>query len=127
MSFRDAERLFLRLFESVVDVTYAKSYGIVGQAQEGIDVYGRLRPPASNHDVANPQNDASMQHGDASPSPLQAHHYATLQSKRVANVSAGDIEGAVTKFLDGSWEVVPSSVELRWRPDDHQAAFTFSS
>ena len=25
------------------------------------------------------------------------------------------------------WEVVPSSVELRWRPDDHQAAFTFSS
>jgi len=23
--------------------------------------------------------------------------------------------------------VVPSSVELRWRPDDHQAAFTFSS
>ena len=24
-------------------------------------------------------------------------------------------------------EVVPSSVELRWRPDDHQAAFTFSS
>jgi Transposase DDE domain group 1 len=24
-------------------------------------------------------------------------------------------------------EVVPSSVELPWRPDDHQAAFTFSS
>ena len=24
-------------------------------------------------------------------------------------------------------EVVPSSVELRWRPDDHQAAFRFSS
>jgi hypothetical protein len=24
-------------------------------------------------------------------------------------------------------EDVPSSVELRWRPDDHQAAFTFSS
>jgi alcohol dehydrogenase class IV len=24
-------------------------------------------------------------------------------------------------------EDVPSSVELRWRPDDHQAAFTVSS
>jgi hypothetical protein len=25
------------------------------------------------------------------------------------------------------FENVPSSVELRWRPDDHQAAFTVSS
>jgi hypothetical protein len=30
LSFRDAERLFLCLLESEVEITYAKSYGVVG-------------------------------------------------------------------------------------------------
>lgn len=88
LSFRDAERLFLRLLESEVDVTYAKSYGVVGQAQGGIDVYGRLRTP-----------DPAV---GAQPSG-SGRHYVALQSKRVKTVTPADISNAVTKFLDGQW------------------------
>jgi len=34
---------------------------------------------------------------------------------------------SMTRTLIPGMEDVPSSVELRWRPDDHQATFTFSS
>ena len=88
LSFRDAERLFLCLLESEVEVTYAKSYGVVGQEQEGIDVYGRLRTPDP---TAGAQSSASRR------------SYVALQSKRVKTVAPADIKNAVTKFLDGQW------------------------
>jgi hypothetical protein len=88
LSFRDAERLFLCLLESEVEVTYAKSYGVVGQEQEGIDVYGRLRTPDP---VVGAQPSASRR------------SYVALQSKRVKTVAPADIKNAVTKFLDGQW------------------------
>ena len=88
LSFRDAERLFLCLLESEIDVTYAKSYGVVGQKQDGIDVYGRLRPP-------DPAVGAQLSGSRRS--------YVALQSKRVKTVAPVDIKNAVTKFLDGRW------------------------
>ena len=88
LSFRDAERLFLCLLESEVEVTYAKSYGVVGQEQEGIDVYGRLRSP-------DPTVGAQLSGSRRS--------YVALQSKRVKTVAPSDIKNAVTKFLDGQW------------------------
>lgn len=88
LSFRDTERLFLCLLESEIEVTYAKSYGVVGQEQEGIDVYGRLRTPDPAVDEHQPAGTRS---------------YVTLQSKRVKTVGPADIKNAVAKFLEGHW------------------------
>jgi len=51
-----------------------------------------------------------------------------------ARVDLGDLACELTNFgermlvrIERAGEDVPSSVELRWRPDDHQAAFTVSS
>jgi len=88
---RNAERLFLRLLDLTTDVTYAKSYGLHGQEQDGIDVYGRLRSsPASPPDTS-------------SGTTLPVRPYVTLQSKRVKDVKPSDISTAVTKFLEGRW------------------------
>jgi hypothetical protein len=97
LSPRDAERLFLCLLESVADVSYAKSYGTPGQPQQGIDVYGRLRPttPAAA--------DGQDQQRDVTASLLPSRRYVTLQSKRVEIVRPGDLATAVTKLLDGIW------------------------
>ena len=55
------------------------------------------------------------------------HDFAGYWSRRIT-----DEHRLVYKVLEDEVRiaaagVVPSSVELRWRPDDHQAAFTFSS
>jgi hypothetical protein len=125
--YRDAERLFLCLLETEVDVTYAKSYGLVGQAQEGIDVYGRLRVPPARPELpiddhgaggAHDPDHAHEPHKDRGrreheqdkhderqevAEPLPPRRYVALQSKRVKSVAPGDIKNAVTKFLEGSW------------------------
>jgi transposase len=44
-----------------------------------------------------------------------------------AKVHRWEQDNAIVKAATASFEDVPSSVELRWRPDDHQAAFTVSS
>jgi NACHT domain len=91
LSARDAERLFLRILDLTTDVTYAKSYGLPGQRQDGIDVYGRLRiPPA----------EATKLDGDDT---FAVRQYVTLQSKRVRAINPSHIESAVTKFLEGLW------------------------
>jgi len=76
----------------VVELTYAKSYGLPGQAQEGIDVYSRLGP--SNSVTTHDKGDAA----GSGPRP-----YVSLQSKRVKTFAASDLSGAVTKFLEGPW------------------------
>ena len=40
---------------------------------------------------------------------------------------SGDLGDEVEVLVEVHDEDVPSSVELRWRPDDDQAAFTVSS
>lgn len=103
LSFRDAERLFLCLLESVADVSYAKSYGTVGQAQQGIDVYGWLRLPPTQEDGHEHRHAVREEEREATASPLPPRRYASLQSKRVKVVKPSDIKNAVTKFLEGSW------------------------
>jgi len=78
----EVERLFLRLLERVESLTYGKAFGVAGQAQDGIDVYGRVRSPLAT-DVERP--------------------YVALQSRRVRDLSAGSIASAVSDFLGGSW------------------------
>ncbi len=89
LGYRDAERLFLCLLDDQADLTYAKSYGAPGQDQAGIDVYGRFR---------------AQQDGEPVETTIPASdRYITLQSKRVTKFTAGDIEAAVTRFLEGRW------------------------
>ena len=54
----------------------------------------------------------------------------TYNTSRLATVLAAVITSTTDlATMPGNvfLEDVPSSVELRWRPDDHQAAFTVSS
>lgn len=84
LTWEDAERLFARLLETEVDVEGATLFGLPGQAQEGIDVYGRLTPA-----VGSP--------------PGPAASFVALQSRRVAKVTAAAIEKAAKDFLAGDW------------------------
>lgn len=80
----DAEKLFLRLLETVRPVTYAKLFGTPGQGQQGIDAYARL--PL-----------------DLTASDATGRDYITLQSRRVQTLTAAKIKKAVDDFLDGDW------------------------
>lgn len=75
LSWENFERLCFRLAHRSGDVEDARMYGERGQAQEGIDLYIRRAT------------------GD----------YATWQCKRYQDITATDIEKAVTKFLNGDW------------------------
>ncbi|ETA00852.1 hypothetical protein CcI6DRAFT_03727 [Frankia sp. CcI6] len=61
-------------------------YGTRGQKQQGIDLYVRL-PPA----------------GDAPPGSGASPRYLSLQSRRVAKLTAAGLKKAVGDFLGGSW------------------------
>lgn len=78
LSWRDTERLLLQLLAGQAEVEFAKSFGVRGQDQEGIDVYARL------------------------PGELP-RPYVVLQSKNVKSVAPSDLHNAVAKFLEGSW------------------------
>lgn len=78
----EVERLFLRLLERVESLTFGKAFGVAGQAQDGIDVYGRVRSPLAT-DVE--------------------RAYVALQSRRVRDLSVGSVASAVSDFLSGSW------------------------
>jgi hypothetical protein len=83
LSFEDAERLFLRLLNTEFDVERATLFGLPGQSQEGIDVYGRRVPV-----------------GDG---PTGGAMFVSLQSRRIKNPTVSGIEKAVDDFLAGSW------------------------
>lgn len=78
----EVERLFLRLLERVESLTYGKAFGVAGQAQDGIDVYGRVRSPLATD---------------------TERSYVALQSRRVRDLSAASIASAVSDFLGGTW------------------------
>ena len=80
----EAERLFLRLLNTVRPVQYAKLFGVPGQAQAGIDAYARL--PV-----------------DLTDGKTGGRDYVTLQSRRVKSLTAGKIKKAVDDLLKGQW------------------------
>ncbi|MFF4880209.1 NACHT domain-containing protein [Micromonospora sp. NPDC000668] len=80
----DAERLFLKLLNTVRPVQYAKLFGVPGQAQGGIDAYARLPLDLTN--------------GEAG-----GRDYIALQSRRVQSLTAARIEKAVDDLLKGEW------------------------
>ncbi|GLY99835.1 hypothetical protein [Actinoplanes sp. NBRC 103695] len=84
LSWPDAEKLFLRLLETVRPVSYAKLFGTPGQGQEGIDAYARLPLDLTAADAA-------------------GRDYITLQSRRVQALTAAKIKKAVDDFLKGDW------------------------
>lgn len=83
LAWENAERLFLRLLERAGEFQWAKLYGTRGQDQEGIDAYARMRLDSSGSSKGRP--------------------YVVLQARRVQNLTASGIDGAVADFLEGTW------------------------
>ena len=75
LSWRNFEKLVLRLVLKQADVEYCARYGRSGQRQEGVDVYGRLR----------------------------GGRYICWQAKNRKAMSVTEIASAVQEFLDGDW------------------------
>ncbi|GIJ29495.1 hypothetical protein Vqi01_46570 [Micromonospora qiuiae] len=84
LNWPDAEKLFLRLLQTIRPVTYAKLFGTPGQAQAGIDAYARLPLHLTAADAT-------------------GRDYITLQSRRVQSLTATKIKKAVDDFLEGEW------------------------
>ena len=75
LSWQNFERVVFRLVRKNSDVEYCAPYGRSGQAQDGIDVYGRL----------------------------SGGRYVCWQARNRKHVSTSDIEKAVDDFLRGRW------------------------
>lgn len=84
LEWKDAERLFVRLLETEVDVKRATLFGIPGQAQQGIDVYGSLISKLGSR-------------------PEATANFVSLQSRRIKKPSKAGIQKAVNDFLSGEW------------------------
>lgn len=69
------ERLCARLAKREADIQYCYQYGVPGQEQEGIDLYGRTA----------------------------SQRFTTWQCKRYQSFSASDLRSAADKFLEGAW------------------------
>lgn len=75
LSWRNFERLVFRLMCKNSDIVYCAPFGRSGQAQDGIDVYGRL----------------------------SGGKHVCWQAKNRREVSKADIKKAVDDFLEGKW------------------------
>jgi len=86
LTWENFERLCLRLVELESDVEHCQLYGKKGQAQEGIDLYARLKasPPT----------------------------YVVYQCKRVADFGPSRIKEAAEEFLEGRWAKSPTRLTL---------------
>lgn len=76
LSWKDFEKLCLRLVKLDATVEHCSLYGRGGQKQEGIDIYARKS---------------------------FSDKYKVYQCKHVKEFGEGDIEAAVTEFLKGKW------------------------
>ena len=83
LSWENFERLCLRMLRIEVGAVRASLYGRPGQAQYGIDMFAIA--PAEAGKPASPRG------------------YVTLQSRRIGNVTASNIENSVNDFLQGEW------------------------
>ncbi|MCG5437509.1 tetratricopeptide repeat protein [Micromonospora foliorum] len=84
LQWADAERLFVRLLDTVQPLQFVKLFGVRGQAQAGIDAYARL--PI-----------------DLTPDGQGGRDYITLQSRRVRSLTPAKIRKAVDDLLQGEW------------------------
>ena len=84
LTWEDTERLFARVLETEPDIDRATLFGVPGQAQAGIDVYGRLTPAVGTDLVA-------------------AARFVALQSRRIRKVTPAQIAKSVEDFLAGEW------------------------
>src|SRR5688572_6103519 len=75
LSWQNFERLIYRLASREADVDQCSRYGRSGQAQQGIDVFGRLN----------------------------TGKYLCWQAKNYSRVDRADIEEAVSTFIVGTW------------------------
>ena len=100
LSWEDFERLCLRLLEQDADLVHVsgaepaeeatepvvRPYGLRGQAQDGIDVYARVR----------------LVPGQSPPD----RPFVTLQARRIRTVAPAAMRGTVDEFLRGKWSPV---------------------
>ncbi len=84
LTWTNFERLCLALARLDGDPEHAQRYGVAGQAQQGIDIYARMRDQT----------------------------YRVYQCKRYESVTPTVIEAAVDQFLNGSWVERASSLVL---------------
>jgi DNA replication protein DnaC len=77
LSWEDFEKLCLRLARQEAYIEYCQLYGDRGQAQQGIDLFGKSR--------------------------LLDNKYIVYQCKRENNFNATKIKAAIEKFLKGKW------------------------
>ena len=112
LSARDAERLFLRILDLTTDVTYAKSYGLPGQRQDGIDVYGRLRiPPGRGDQTRRRRHIRGPPLRHASVETCQGHQPVThrVRGHQVPRRTVGD--EVVTVLLRTTYDLRDSGLE----------------
>lgn len=77
LTWENFERLCVRLALLEADIEHCQLYGVRGQDQHGIDLYGRLRAPIGA--------------------------FAAYQCKNVRAFGATDLKSAVDTFLEGRW------------------------
>jgi hypothetical protein len=75
LSWTAFERLCVRLAKREADIQYCYQYGVPGQEQEGIDLYGRTA----------------------------SQRFTTWQCKRYRSFSASKLRAAADKFLEAAW------------------------
>ena len=85
LSWRNWERLCLRMARLEADVQSCSFYGRAGQAQAGIDLYGRTHSPA---------------------------RYTVYQCKQIKRLTRTTLKAAVTKFTDGVWSDKASTLVI---------------
>lgn len=85
LSWTDFERLCLRLARESSDIEICRHYGVPGDAQEGIDLFARIRATST---------------------------YRVYQCKRVKGFGPSEIAAAVDKFYDGDWRPRTSTFYL---------------
>ena len=83
LSWEHFERLCLRILRNEVGSVRASLYGRPGQAQYGIDMYAIA--PTEAGKSADPRG------------------YVTLQSRRISDITATNIESSVNDFLQDKW------------------------
>ena len=83
LSWENFERLCLRILRNEVGSVRASLYGRPGQAQYGIDMYAIA--PTEAGKSADPRG------------------YVTLQSRRISDITATNIESSVNDFLQDKW------------------------
>ena len=83
LEWEDFERLCLRLLRLEAHAVRASLYGLPGQAQQGIDAYA-IGPTVADQ-ASNPRP------------------RVVLQSRRIKDVTPGNLESSVDGFLSGTW------------------------